>query len=226
VQTSIQSRWQNGVAEWWVESCRRDLFDHIIALNECHLKRLLANYVRYYHDDRTHLGLRKHTRWQGSLSGTGSHSFLPGTRWPAPSVRPSSLIGGLRKWPFLGSERVVASFVHCCEKIRTCPNTSGSSRPRGATNFPLRMYRSQCGLEFGRIPTGRRSAGTPIREASLPPPPDSSETPSLVEQHCVVCLRVRHACLENRSFLSPNRKWPTRKARADFDRKRKRPDRF
>lgn len=61
VQTSIQSPWQNGVAERWVESCRRDLLDHIIAFNECHLKRLLADYVRYYHNDRTHLGLRKQT---------------------------------------------------------------------------------------------------------------------------------------------------------------------
>src|ERR1700746_162131 len=42
VQTSIQSPWQNGVAERWVGSCRRDLLDHIIDLNERHLKRLLA----------------------------------------------------------------------------------------------------------------------------------------------------------------------------------------
>src|SRR5215469_5328711 len=40
VQTSIHSTWQNGVAERWVESCRRDLLDHVIALNERHLKRL------------------------------------------------------------------------------------------------------------------------------------------------------------------------------------------
>jgi hypothetical protein len=52
VQTSIQSPWQNGVAERWVGSCRRDRLDHIIALNERHLKRLLADYIRYYHDDR------------------------------------------------------------------------------------------------------------------------------------------------------------------------------
>ena len=45
VQTSIQSPWQNGVAERWVESCRRDLLDHIIAVNERHLKRLLSEYV-------------------------------------------------------------------------------------------------------------------------------------------------------------------------------------
>ena len=28
---------------------------------ERHLKRLMADYVRYYHDDRTHLGLAKQT---------------------------------------------------------------------------------------------------------------------------------------------------------------------
>jgi putative transposase len=61
VRTSFESPWQNGVAERWVESCRRDLLDHIIAVNERHLKRLLSEYVRYYHEDRTHLGLGKET---------------------------------------------------------------------------------------------------------------------------------------------------------------------
>jgi transposase InsO family protein len=61
VRTSFESPWQNGVAERWVESCRRDLLDHIIAVNERHLKRLLSEYVRYYHEDRTHLGLGKGT---------------------------------------------------------------------------------------------------------------------------------------------------------------------
>ena len=61
IQTSFESPWQNGVAERWVESCRRDLLDHVIAFNEAHLKRLLAEYVRYYHEDRTHLGLQKRT---------------------------------------------------------------------------------------------------------------------------------------------------------------------
>jgi len=61
VRTSFESPWQNGVAERWVESCRRDLLDHIIAVNEGHLKRLLSEYVSYYHEDRTHLGLGKGT---------------------------------------------------------------------------------------------------------------------------------------------------------------------
>jgi putative transposase len=61
VRTSFESPWQNGVAERWVQSCRRDLLDHVIAVNERHLKRLLSEYVRYYHEDRTHLGLGKGT---------------------------------------------------------------------------------------------------------------------------------------------------------------------
>ena len=61
VRTSFESPWQNGVAERWIESCRRDLLDHVIALNEEHLRRLLSDYVRYYHGDRTHLGLNKDT---------------------------------------------------------------------------------------------------------------------------------------------------------------------
>jgi putative transposase len=72
VPTSIQSPWQNGVAECWVGSCRRDLLDHVIALNERHLKRLFTAYLHYYHDDRTHLGLRKQTpRGRVNIAGRG-----------------------------------------------------------------------------------------------------------------------------------------------------------
>jgi putative transposase len=61
MRTAFRSPRQNGVAERWVESCRRDLLDHIIVLNERYLKRLMAEYVRYYHEDWTHLGLAKDT---------------------------------------------------------------------------------------------------------------------------------------------------------------------
>jgi putative transposase len=60
-RTSFRSPWQNGVAERWVGNCRRDLLDHVIVLNERHLKRLMTEYVRYYHEDRTHLALAKGT---------------------------------------------------------------------------------------------------------------------------------------------------------------------
>ena len=61
VRTSFRSPWQNGIAERWVGSVRRDLLDHVIVLNQRHLRRLLQNYVHYYHEDRTHLGLGKDT---------------------------------------------------------------------------------------------------------------------------------------------------------------------
>jgi hypothetical protein len=35
------------------------MLDHVIPLNERHLVRLSLEYVRYSHDDRTHIGLNK-----------------------------------------------------------------------------------------------------------------------------------------------------------------------
>jgi transposase InsO family protein len=39
------SPWQNGAAERWVETVRRDLLDHVIVLNERHIHRLLSEFV-------------------------------------------------------------------------------------------------------------------------------------------------------------------------------------
>ena len=60
-RTSVQAPWQNGTAERWVGSARREILDHVIALNEPHLRRLMGEYVRYYHDDRIHDSLEKDT---------------------------------------------------------------------------------------------------------------------------------------------------------------------
>ena len=61
IRTAFRSPWQNGIAERWVGSVRRDLLDHVIVLNQRHLRRLMRDYIRYYHEDRTHLGLGKDT---------------------------------------------------------------------------------------------------------------------------------------------------------------------
>src|SRR6516165_8008344 len=58
-RTSSHAPWQNGTAERWIGSCRRELLDHIIALNEGHLTGLLRDYVSYYHQDRVHDSLGK-----------------------------------------------------------------------------------------------------------------------------------------------------------------------
>lgn len=60
-RTAWRSPWQNGVAERWVGSVRRELLDHVVVFNERHLRRLLREYVGYYHSDRTHLRLGKAT---------------------------------------------------------------------------------------------------------------------------------------------------------------------
>jgi transposase InsO family protein len=59
VRPSFQSPWQNGVAERWIGTCRREFLDHVIVLNEAHLQRLLREFLAYSHNDRTHLALGK-----------------------------------------------------------------------------------------------------------------------------------------------------------------------
>jgi transposase InsO family protein len=71
-RTGFQSPWQNGVAERFIGSCRRDLLDHVIVLNERHLKRLMNEFIDYYHEDRTHIGLAKQTP-SGRKTAVGKH---------------------------------------------------------------------------------------------------------------------------------------------------------
>ena len=61
IRTAYRSPWQNGVAERWVGSCRRELLDHVIVLSESHLRRLVREYLHYYHEDRVHDALNKDT---------------------------------------------------------------------------------------------------------------------------------------------------------------------
>jgi len=57
-RTAFRSPWQNGTAERWVGSVRRELLDHVIVLNEHHLRRLLREYVDYYNTERVHTELQ------------------------------------------------------------------------------------------------------------------------------------------------------------------------
>jgi len=57
-RTAFQSPWQNGVAERWVGSCKREVADHVIVFNEDHLRRLLREYVSYYNAERVHTVIR------------------------------------------------------------------------------------------------------------------------------------------------------------------------
>ena len=75
-------------------SCRRDLLDHIVVSNERHVKRLLSEYVRYHHEDRTHLGLEKGTPDGQRYRSVASGRVLAqgASRRVAPSLRSSRLV--------------------------------------------------------------------------------------------------------------------------------------
>jgi transposase InsO family protein len=61
VISTPSSPWQNPYAERLIGSIRRECLDHLIILSAAHLRRILTQYVSYYHGARTYLSLGKDT---------------------------------------------------------------------------------------------------------------------------------------------------------------------
>jgi len=57
VVTAPRSPWQNAFVERLIGSVRRECLDHVIVMNERHLRRILSAYFDYYHRWRTHQSL-------------------------------------------------------------------------------------------------------------------------------------------------------------------------
>jgi Integrase core domain len=77
VITAPQAPWQNPYVERVIGSIRRECLDQIVVVNERHLRRVLSQYLGYYHRSRTHLSLDKNSpefRW---LQRVGSVAALP-----------------------------------------------------------------------------------------------------------------------------------------------------
>ena len=74
------SPWQNGFAERPIGSIRRECTDHIIAVGEGHLCRVLRSYAHYYNESRTHRSLN----------------------WDAPIHRLTESVGPIVSRPILG----------------------------------------------------------------------------------------------------------------------------
>ena len=47
--TALRSPWQNPLVERMLGSIQRECLDHVIVLDEQHLRRILRKYVDYYH---------------------------------------------------------------------------------------------------------------------------------------------------------------------------------
>ena len=86
IRTSFFSPRQNGTAERCILSCRQELLEHVVIFAERHLVRLVRDYIRYYHEDRCHLGLNKDTPYQRRI-----------TPRPSPTAKVVALprVGGL-----------------------------------------------------------------------------------------------------------------------------------
>ena len=59
VVTAPRSPWQNPYVERIIGSIRRECLNHVIILNDRHLRQVLKSYARYYHSARKHLSLDK-----------------------------------------------------------------------------------------------------------------------------------------------------------------------
>ena len=59
VQTPVRTPNMNAVCERFIGSARRECLDHVIVLNDRHLRRILGMYFEYYHSSRTHLSLQR-----------------------------------------------------------------------------------------------------------------------------------------------------------------------
>jgi len=57
VKTPYQAPQANAFAERWVRSVRGECLDHILIVNERHLRRVLQEYVKYYNQARPHQGI-------------------------------------------------------------------------------------------------------------------------------------------------------------------------
>ena len=66
-----------------IGSIRRECLDHVIVLDEQHLRRILRKYVDYYHSCRTHLSLEKDAPEPRRVESPamGKVSAIPNGRW-------------------------------------------------------------------------------------------------------------------------------------------------
>jgi transposase InsO family protein len=59
ILTEPRSPWQNPYAERVIRTLRRECMDHVIVLHERHLRRVLRDYIDFYHRWRVHQSLER-----------------------------------------------------------------------------------------------------------------------------------------------------------------------
>ena len=75
------SPWQNSFAERLIGTIRRECVDHVVALGEHHLRRVVKSYADYYNSTRTHRSLNKDAPISRPVQSIGcivSHALVGG----------------------------------------------------------------------------------------------------------------------------------------------------
>ena len=76
VVTAPRSPWQSPYVERVIGSIRRECLDHVIVLNERHLRAILLSYIDYYQRSHTHLALGKDTPERRSVQPAGAGKIV------------------------------------------------------------------------------------------------------------------------------------------------------
>ena len=83
MRTPSRAPTANAYAERWVRTVRRECLDHLLIVNEAHLRHVLAGFVAHYNQARPHQGLEQQT----------PVPFAPSAR--AGPIRRRDVLGGL-----------------------------------------------------------------------------------------------------------------------------------
>jgi len=59
IRTAVRVPNMNAICERFLGSLRRECLDHILVLDDRHLHRVVAEYIRYFNAARPHQGLRQ-----------------------------------------------------------------------------------------------------------------------------------------------------------------------
>jgi putative transposase len=82
IRTPDQAPRANAFAVRWVCSAREECLDHLLIINERHLRRILNEYLKYYNFDRLHQGINQHFPISGPVRHTRG------------SIRRQDILGG------------------------------------------------------------------------------------------------------------------------------------
>ncbi len=98
IRTPFQAPNANAYAERWVRTVRDECLDHLLVINEAHLRRVLKTFIDYYNQSRPHQGLAQ--------------------RMPIPSQQPIVTSGPVQRNKVLG---FISDYYRGLEPGVICP---------------------------------------------------------------------------------------------------------